>query len=175
MAAHLVVTNFSGTLTNAQTFQLFVATNGNYSAGTFANVTLPAAPGLSWTTNLAVNGTITAVVVAGDSTPTPTYHPSFSVSGTESAIINGTNGTAGWNVHYRWWPSTNVAVAADELDLHFRPTHFWRRNFQRDPDQRSGLPNAPQSFYSIKQTCIKGQKQAITSPSRSARRWRQVF
>jgi fibronectin-binding autotransporter adhesin len=87
----LVVTNFSGAVTNGQSFQLFVATNG-YS-GTFSGgVTLPSATGLTWTNTLAVNGTITAGVVSG-----PAAQPhitSVSLSGT-SLVISGTNGTTG--------------------------------------------------------------------------------
>jgi autotransporter-associated beta strand protein len=87
----LVVTNISGFVTNGQSFQLFVATNG-YS-GTFSGgVTLPSATGLTWTNTLAVNGTITAGVVSGPAAQP--YITSVSLSGT-SLVISGTNGTAG--------------------------------------------------------------------------------
>lgn len=86
----LVVTNISGLLTNGQSFQLFVATNG-YS-GTFSGgVTLPSATGLTWTNTLAVNGTITAGVVSVP--PAQPIITSISLSGT-SLVISGTSGTA---------------------------------------------------------------------------------
>jgi autotransporter-associated beta strand protein len=100
----LVVTNISGLVTNGQSFQLFVATNG-YS-GTFSGgVTLPSATGLTWTNTLAVNGTITAGVVSG-----PAAQPhitSVSLSGT-SLVISGTNGTAG--LQFAVLSSTNLML-----------------------------------------------------------------
>jgi autotransporter-associated beta strand protein len=85
----LVVTNISGLVTNGQSFQLFVATNG-YS-GTFSGgVTLPSATGLTWTNTLAINGTITAGVSVPPAQPIIT---SISLSGT-SLVISGTGGTA---------------------------------------------------------------------------------
>jgi autotransporter-associated beta strand protein len=65
----LSVTNFSGAITNGQTFQLFASSNGVYNAGTFTSITLPTATGLTWTTNLAVNGSIVATVAAGPTGP----------------------------------------------------------------------------------------------------------
>jgi autotransporter-associated beta strand protein len=85
---NLLVTNISGTITNGQTFQLFFATNGIYNAGAFSSVTLPSAAGLTWTNNLAVNGSITAGVIA------PPYITNLRLSGT-TLVISGTNGTAG--------------------------------------------------------------------------------
>jgi fibronectin-binding autotransporter adhesin len=101
----LVVTNFQGTPTNGQTFQLFFASNNVYNAGSFGSVTLPTAPGLTWTNNLAVNGTITAGVVS--TTPAQPYLTSVSLSGT-SLIISGTNGTA--SVEFEVLSSTNIAL-----------------------------------------------------------------
>jgi len=98
---NLVVTNISGTVTNGQTFQLFFATNGIYNAGSFGSVTLPSAPGLAWTDNLAVNGSITATIVAQP------YITSISLSGT-SLIISGTNGTPG--SQFATLTSTNVLL-----------------------------------------------------------------
>jgi hypothetical protein len=83
----LVVTNFSGLVTNGQSFQLFVATNG-YSLN-FSSVTLPSATGLTWTNTLTTNGRITAGVVP----PAQPSITSISLSGT-SLVISGTGGTA---------------------------------------------------------------------------------
>jgi autotransporter-associated beta strand protein len=88
----LTVTNFSGAITNGQTFQLFVASNGIYNAGSFASVTLPTAAGLTWTNNLAVNGSITAGVAS--SQPAQPFITGVQLSG-NSLVISGTNGTAG--------------------------------------------------------------------------------
>ena len=142
----LVVTNFSGTITNGQTFQLFVATNGNYSMGTFASVTLPTAPGLIWTTNLAVNGTIAAVVVpAIPPTPTITH---FSVSGL-NLQFNGTNGTPGGTFYVV--ASTNVLLPLTNWTSISTNTFFGGGTFNVTLTNAVD-PNAPQSFYSIKQT-----------------------
>ncbi len=99
----LTVTNFQGTITNGQTFQLFVSSNGIYNAGTFGSVTLPTATGLTWTNNLAVNGSITAGVAS--TAPAQPYITSVHLSGT-SLVINGTNGTAG--LQFEVLTSTNV-------------------------------------------------------------------
>ena len=101
----LTVTNFSGTPTNGQTFQLFFATNGIYNAGSFGTVILPSAPGLTWTNNLTVNGTITAGVVS--TTPATPYITSVSLSGT-SLVISGTNGTTG--AQFEVLSSTNLTL-----------------------------------------------------------------
>lgn len=101
----LLVTNIQGTITNGQTFQLFVASNGVYSAGSFSSVTLPAATGLTWVNNLGTSGSITANVVS--STPAQPHITSVSLSGT-TLIISGTNGTAGFQ--YEVLSSTNVAT-----------------------------------------------------------------
>jgi autotransporter-associated beta strand protein len=102
----LLVTNFAGTITNGQTFQLFFASNGVYNAGSFGGgVTLPTAPGLTWTNNLTSNGSITAGVASA--TPAQPYITSVSLSGT-ALVINGTNGTAG--LQFEVLSSTNVAT-----------------------------------------------------------------
>jgi fibronectin-binding autotransporter adhesin len=84
----LIVTNSAGTITNGQTFKLFLATNNNYSAGTFNTVSLPSAPGLTWANNLTANGTITATVISSP------YITSVTLSGA-NLVLSGTNGTAG--------------------------------------------------------------------------------
>jgi hypothetical protein len=101
----LLVTNFSGTITNGQTFQLFVASNNVYNAANFGSITLPAAAGLTWTNNLNVNGSITAGVASA--TPAQPHITSVNLSGT-TLIINGTNGTAG--LQFEVLTSTNVTV-----------------------------------------------------------------
>jgi autotransporter-associated beta strand protein len=114
----LIVTNSSGTITNGQTFKLFLATNNNYSAGTFGSVSLPSAPGLTWANNLTANGTITATVISAP------YISSVTLSGT-NLVLSGTNGATGsqyvvlsstnltqpWN---QWTPiSTNVFTSGN--------------------------------------------------------------
>jgi len=109
----LIVTNFSGVVTNGQSFQLFVATNGNYSAGTFSSVILPSATGptwaqtastLTWTDTLGVDGKITAVVTLVQPVITGI---SLSGAGVNNLGISGTNGSPGYNVVLL--NSTNVA------------------------------------------------------------------
>jgi fibronectin-binding autotransporter adhesin len=101
----LIVTNFSGAITNGQTFQLFVASNGVYTAGSFGSVTLPSAPGLTWTNNLAVNGSITA----GATSSQPAQPGITSVQLTRnSLVIGGTNGTVGQQ--FEVFSSTNLAL-----------------------------------------------------------------
>jgi autotransporter-associated beta strand protein len=102
----LTVTNFNGTITNGQTFQLFIASNGVYNAASFGSVTLPSATGLTWTNNLAVNGSITAGVAA--TTPAQPHITSVTLTGT-SLVISGTNGTPG--LQFEVLSSTNVALA----------------------------------------------------------------
>jgi autotransporter-associated beta strand protein len=103
----LLVTNISGAPTNGQIFRLFVASNGNYAAGTFSSVTLPSAPGLTWTNNLAISGTI----VAGVSSAAPPYITTVSLSGS-SLTLSGTNGTPGRT--FLILASTNVASPANQ-------------------------------------------------------------
>ena len=98
----VIVTNLSGTITNGETFHLLVSAN---ITGPFTTVILPTASGLTWTNNLAIDGTLTAGVVSSV-VPQP-YITSVSLSGT-SLIINGTNGVAG--EQYDVLSSTNVSL-----------------------------------------------------------------
>jgi autotransporter-associated beta strand protein len=133
----LVVTNISGLVTNGQSFQLFVATNG-YS-GTFSGgVTLPSATGLTWTNTLAVNGTITAGVVSGPAAQP--YITSVSLSGT-SLVISGTNGTAG--LQFVVLSSTNLMLPLSQWTPIVTNTFTggsWSTTNTVDP-------SAPQNFY----------------------------
>jgi len=137
----LVVTNFSGAVTNGQSFQLFVATNGIYNAGTFSSVTLPSATGLTWTNNLTVNGTITAGVVTGP--PAQPQITSVSLSGT-SLVISGTNGTAG--LQFEVLTSTNVALALTNWTSIATNT-FGSGNFSVT---NTVNPSVPQNFYILR-------------------------
>ena len=133
----LVVTNISGAVTNGQSFQLFVATNG-YS-GTFSGgVTLPSATGLTWTNTLAVNGTITAGVVSGPAAQP--YITSVSLSGT-SLVISGTNGTAG--LQFVVLTSTNLVLPLSQWTPVVTNT-FTGGNFSVTITVD---PSAPQNFY----------------------------
>jgi fibronectin-binding autotransporter adhesin len=133
----LVVTNISGAVTNGQSFQLFVATNG-YS-GTFSGgVTLPSATGLTWTNTLAVNGTITAGVVSGPAAQP--YITSVSLSGT-SLVISGTNGTAGRQ--FVVLTSTNLVLPLSQWTPVVTNT-FTGGNFSVTITVD---PSAPQNFY----------------------------
>lgn len=102
----LVVTNISGAIADGQTFQLFVASNGVYTAGSFSTVRLPAATGLTWTNNLAVNGSITAGVASGQ--PAQPGITSVQLTG-NSLIISGTNGSAGRT--FEVLASTNLTLS----------------------------------------------------------------
>ena len=114
----LIVTNFSGVVTNGQSFQLFIATNGNYSAGTFSSVILPSATGptwaqtastLTWTDTLTVNGKITAVITLVQPVITGI---SLSGTGVNNLGISGTNGSPGYNLVLL--NSTNVALPLNQ-------------------------------------------------------------
>jgi autotransporter-associated beta strand protein len=97
----LIVTNFSGTITNGQAFQLFVATNG-YSAN-FSSVTLPTATGLTWTNTLTSNGTITAGVVTVNTTPT-----------NMTTVVSGNQLLISWPADHTGWhlqAQTNTLAA----------------------------------------------------------------
>jgi hypothetical protein len=98
----IIVTNLSGTITNGQTFHLLQSAS---ITGSFGTVTLPVAPGLTWTNTLTTDGTLVAGVASGPA-PQP-YITSISLSGT-SLIINGTNGLAG--EQYDVLSSTNVSL-----------------------------------------------------------------
>jgi autotransporter-associated beta strand protein len=101
----LSVTNAIGTITNDETFQLFVSSNGVYNAGSFGSVYLPTAPGLTWTNNLAVNGTITAGVVPVS--PTPPIITGFNLTGTQ-LIISGTSSSTNTSFTYSLLTATNL-------------------------------------------------------------------
>ena len=97
----LVITNTSGAFTNGETFQLFTSTN---YTGVFGSLVLPSTPGLTWTNNLAVNGTLTVGVTG----PPPQPHiTSISLIGT-NIVINGTNGVNGEQYHLL--TTTNLAL-----------------------------------------------------------------
>jgi hypothetical protein len=133
----LIVTNSAGTITNGQSFKLFLATNGNYSAGNFSGVTLPSAPGLSWANNLNVNGTITATVIAAP------YITSITVSGT-NLVFSGTNGTAG--SQYAVVSSTTLSQPRSQWTPIATNT-FTSGNFSvTNPI----TPGTPQRFYSLR-------------------------
>jgi hypothetical protein len=138
---NLTVTNFQGTITNGQTFQLFSASNGVYNAASFGSVSLPVADGLTWTNNLIVNGTITAGVAS--TTPAQPYLTSVSLSGT-SLIINGTNGTPG--LQFEVLASTNIALPLASWTSIATNT-FNAGNFSVTNTVDSG---APQSFYLLR-------------------------
>jgi fibronectin-binding autotransporter adhesin len=136
----LVVTNFSGAVTNGQSFQLFVATNG-YSLTFSGGVTLPSAPGLTWTNTLTTNGRITAGVVSG-----PAAQPhitSVNLSGT-SLVISGTNGTAG--LQFVVLSSTNLALPFIQWTPVVTNT-FTGGNFSVT---NTVDPSAPQNFYILR-------------------------
>lgn len=137
----LVVTNIGGTITNGQTFQLFVASNGVYNAGSFSSITLPTATGLTWTTNLNLNGTIVANVTSA--TPAQPHITSVSLSGT-TLIISGTNGTAG--LQYEVLSSTNVATALSNWTSIATNT-FSSGNFSVTNTIGAGVP---QSFFILR-------------------------
>ncbi|HSY18041.1 MAG TPA: autotransporter-associated beta strand repeat-containing protein [Candidatus Acidoferrales bacterium] len=135
----LVVTNFGGTITNGQVFQLFVATNG-YS-GTFGSITLPSAAGLTWTNTLTANGTITAGVVA--TTPVSPGHITIIISGS-NVIISGTNGSSGQQ--YEVLTSTNLTVALTNWTSIATNT-FGGGNFSTT---NTFNPLVPQTFYILR-------------------------
>ena len=135
----LVVNNFSGAVTIGQSFQLFVATNGNYNAGTFGSVTLPSATGLTWTNTLTTNGRITAgVVVAGQPGITNVV-----LSGT-SLVISGTNGTTGFQ--FVVLTSTNLVLPLSQWTPIVTNT-FTGGNFSVTITVD---PSVPQNFYMLK-------------------------
>jgi autotransporter-associated beta strand protein len=139
----LTVTNANGTITNGQTFQLFVSSNGVYNAGTFSSISLPVAAGLTWTTNLSVDGTITANVVTG-----PPQQPVITHIGILGADLhlNGSNGPDGSTFYV--WASTNLAVPiANWMPIatnSFTGTGTFNVTVTNAVD-----PNARQSFYII--------------------------
>jgi autotransporter-associated beta strand protein len=135
----LIVTNFSGIITNGQSFQLFVATNG-YS-GTFGSITLPSASGLTWTNTLSLNGTITAGVVS--TTPAQPHITSINLSGT-TLVISGTNGTPGQQ--YEVLTSTNLTLALANW-ISISTNTFTSGNFSVT---NTVNPNTPQSFFLLR-------------------------
>jgi autotransporter-associated beta strand protein len=135
----LIVTNFAGTITNGQSFQLFVATNGYL--GTFGSITLPSATGLTWTNTLTVNGTITAGVVSG---PLPQPHiTGINLSGT-NLVISGTNGTAGQQ--YEVLTSTNLTLALTNW-ISIATNTFTGGNFNAT---NTVNPSAPQNYFLLR-------------------------
>jgi autotransporter-associated beta strand protein len=135
----LLVTNVSGAITNGQTFQLFVATNGIYNAGSFSGVTLPSAAGLTWANNLTANGTIVATVV----TPAQPHITSVFLTG-NSVVISGTNGTSGFQ--YEVLASTNAALPLGQWTSISTNT-FTGSNFSVT---NSVNPAVPQDFYIVR-------------------------
>jgi autotransporter-associated beta strand protein len=142
---NLVVTNCSGTITNGEIFKLFVASNGVYNAGSFSSITLPTATGLSWTTNLTVDGTITANVVTGPS-PTPVI-TNIGLIGT-NLHLNGTNGASGGTLYVL--ASTNLALPLTNW-IAISTNSFTGSGTFNVTVTNAINPNTPQSFYIISQ------------------------
>ncbi|MBW8863540.1 MAG: autotransporter-associated beta strand repeat-containing protein [Verrucomicrobia bacterium] len=135
----LSVTNVSGTITNGQAFQLFAGTNGY--TGTFGSITLPSAPGLTWTNTLTANGTITAGVVA--TTPVSPGHINITLSGS-NVIISGTNGSSGQQ--YEVLSSTNLTLPLSNW-VSIGTNMFPGGNFTATNTYN---PLAPQTFYILR-------------------------
>ncbi len=144
----LMVTNFSGTITNTETFKIFIATNGNYSAGSFTGgVSLPSAPGLSWTNNLTVNGTITAGVIGVS--PIPPNITGYSFLSPTQLVISGTSSSTNASFTYSVLTSTNVALSLPGWTLvstgsAFSPTGQFSITNAVNPG------TAPVSFYILR-------------------------
>jgi hypothetical protein len=124
-------------VTNGQSFQLFVATNG-YSLN-FSSVTLPSATGLTWTNTLTTDGRITAGVVP----PAQPIITSISLSGT-SLVISGTGGTAGFQ--FAVLTSTNLVLPLSQWTPIVTNT-FTGGNFSVTITVD---PSVPQNFYMLK-------------------------
>ena len=138
----LMVASFASAVTNGQSFQLLVASNGVYNTGTFSSVTLPSATGLTWTNTLSTNGRITAGVMVGPPPIPAITH--IGLTGT-TLRINGTNGVTGDTLYVL--TSTNLAL----------PLSQWKTNMTGtfSPGGSFNLTNtvdtsAPQSYYLIK-------------------------
>jgi autotransporter-associated beta strand protein len=141
----LTVTNVFGTITNGQTFQLFVSSNGVYNAGSFSSITLPTAVGLTWTTNLAVNGSITANAV--NVPPTQPNITGFNLTGTQ-LIISGTSSLTDLNYTYSVLNGTNLLTPLTNWTIlstgnSFNPGGNFRIT-------NTVNPNTPQSYYMIR-------------------------
>jgi autotransporter-associated beta strand protein len=114
-AGSLTVTNIGGALTLGDTFTLFNAVGG-YS-GSFATLALPAANGLAWQDDLAVDGTIK--VVTGSVPPTivtdlcgvTNY---ASTGGSVSFTITATGDPI---LRYQWKKNGTTAVGTDSPTL----------------------------------------------------------
>ncbi len=114
-AGSLTVTNIGGALTLGDTFTLFNAVGG-YS-GSFATLALPAADGLAWQDDLAVDGTIK--VVAGSVPPTIVTDL---CGGTNYASIGGSvsftiTATGDPTLRYQWKKNGTTTVGTDSPTL----------------------------------------------------------
>jgi hypothetical protein len=136
----LNVTNISDFTLGVGQSQVFKVLNAPTYVDNSVSVQLPTIAGISWdTTQLAVNGTITANSTV---TPTPVI-TSISLSGT-TLTINATNGPASGS--YALLQSTNVAL----------PLNQWTPVFTNNFDGSGDIinlstnivdPNLPQTFY----------------------------
>jgi hypothetical protein len=135
----LIVTNFAGTITNGQTFQLFVATNG-FSLN-FSSVTLPTATGLTWTNTLTTNGRITAGVVTGP--PAQPVITGVNLSGS-NLVITGTNGTV--SQQFTVLATTNLTLPLASWTP-VATNNFGAGNFSIT---NTVNPSAPQNFYILR-------------------------
>ncbi len=133
----LVVTNLSGTFTNGETFHLFSSTT--YTSA-FGSLVLPSTPGLTWTNNLAVNGTLTVGVTG----PPPQPHiTSISLVGT-NIVINGTNGVNGEQYHLL--TTTNLTLPVTSWTV-FPASTLNGASFSIT---NGVTPGAAQSFYILR-------------------------
>ncbi len=101
----LVVTNLGGNFTGGEIFKLFDSASSSYLSS-FSTIQLPTLPaGLSWNTNLTVDGTLS---ISGSVVVTPPNISHISFSG-RNIILSGTNNT-GTSGTYHVLTSTNVSA-----------------------------------------------------------------
>lgn len=88
LGGQIIVTNLSGTLTNGTVFKLFSAQT--YNGDFYSGITLPdLAPGLSWETNLTVDGTIRIAPLTNSPVMT--------------SVVSGMNLTVSWPETQTGW------------------------------------------------------------------------
>jgi autotransporter-associated beta strand protein len=101
----LIVTNLGGSFIGGETYKLFDSATASY-LGSFSTIQLPSLPpGLSWNTNLSVNGTLS---ISGSAVLTKPTLAHISINGA-SVVLSGTNNT-GPGGTYHVLISTNVTT-----------------------------------------------------------------
>jgi fibronectin-binding autotransporter adhesin len=136
----LIVTNLGGSFTGGETYKLFDSAIGGYP-GSFSTIQLPLLPaGLSWSTNLSANGSLS---ISGSLSLTKPTITGISITG-GNVVVSGTN-NVGAGGTYSVLTSTNLTLPLSNWMVLTNGTFDTRGNFAV-----TNTTSGSQSFYMLR-------------------------